>query len=83
MKLDEKNTNLATGNFVDTLSSVVNKYSPLKKVNKYMFRFKKIAFGIQKSVYTKNKLLTKFISKKDPQIKAVFHEHTGTSFLDQ
>ena len=30
--------------------------------------------GIQKSVCIKNKLLKKFINKKDQQIKAVFHE---------
>ena len=87
MKLDEKNVNSATNNFLDTINSVLNKYAPLKKVNKYKLRFKKkpwITSGIQKSVYIKNKLLKKFINKKDPQIKAVFMnsiKHTGTSPL--
>ena len=33
-----------------------------------------ITFGIQKSVSVKNKLLKKFINKKDPQVKAECHE---------
>ena len=33
-----------------------------------------ITFGIQKSISDKNKLLKKFINKKDPQIKAECHE---------
>ena len=35
LKLDEKNVNSATNNFLDTINSVLNKYAPLKKVNKY------------------------------------------------
>ena len=60
---------------------MLNKYAPLKKVNKYKFRFKKkpwITSGIQKSIYIKNKLLKKFINKKDPQIRFVFHEQYKT-----
>ena len=66
-KLDEKNVNLATNSFVDTINFVLNKYAPLKKVNKYKPRFKDkpwISSGIQKSIYIENKLLKKFISKK-------------------
>ena len=37
-----------------------------------------ITSGIQKPIYIKNKLLKKFINKKDPQIKAVFHEQYKT-----
>ena len=76
LKLDEKNVNLATSNFLDTINSVLNKHAPLKKVNKYKVRFKNkpwITSGIQKSIYIKNKLLKKFINKKDPQSKAIFH----------
>ena len=53
LKLDEKNVNLATNNFLDTINSVLNKYAPLKKVNKYKLRFKNkpwINSGIQKSI---------------------------------
>ena len=58
----------------------MNKYAPLKEVNKYKLRFKKtwITSGIQKSIYVKNKLLKKFINKKDPQTKAIFHEQYKT-----
>ena len=72
--------NLVINNFLDTINSVLNKYAPLKKVNKYKFRLKKpwITSGIQKSIHIKNKLLRKFINKKDPPIKAVFHEQYQT-----
>ena len=43
--------------------------------NKLKFKTKPwITFGIQKSISVKNKLLKKFINKKDPQIKAECHE---------
>ena len=41
LKLDEENVNSTTNNFLDTINSVLNKYAPLKKVNKYKLRFKK------------------------------------------
>ena len=81
LKLYEKNVNLTTNNFLDTINSVLNKYAPLKRVNKYKLRFKNkpwITSGIQKSIYIKNKLLKKFINKKDPQSKAIFHEQYKT-----
>ena len=76
LKLDEKNVNSVTNNFLDTVNSVLNKYVPLKKVNKYKLTLKNpwITSGIQKSIYIKIKLLKKFINRKYPQIKAVFHE---------
>ena len=63
------------------INVVLNKYAPLKKVKKYKLRFKNkpwITSGIQKSIYIKNKLLKKFINKKDPQSKAIFHEQNKT-----
>ena len=59
LKLDEKNVTLATNNFLDTINYVLNKYAPLKKVNKYKLRFKNklwITSGIQKSIHIKNNL---------------------------
>ena len=38
--LDEKNMILATNNFLDAMTSVLNKYVPRKKVNKYKLKFK-------------------------------------------
>ena len=82
LKLDEKNVNnLATNNFLDAIDSVRNKHAPLKKVNKYKLRFKNkpwITSGIRKLIYIKNKLLKKFINKKDPPSKAIFNEQYKT-----
>ena len=72
----KKNINLTTNNFLDAMNSLLNKYTPFKKIIKYKLKFKIkpwITFGIQKSISIKNKLLKKFINKKDPQIKAEFH----------
>ena len=81
LKLDEKNVNSAN-NFLDATNSVLNKYALLKNVNKYKLILKNkqtwITSDIQKSVYIKNKLLKKFINKKDPQIKAIFYEQYKT-----
>ena len=41
LKLDEENVNSATKNFLYTINSVLKKYAPLKKVNKYKLRLKK------------------------------------------
>ena len=46
-------------------------------INLYKLKFKtkpQIVFGIQRSISVKKKLLKKFISKKDPQIKAEYHK---------
>ena len=40
LKLDERNVNSATNNFLDIINSVPNKYVPRKKVNNYKLRFK-------------------------------------------
>ena len=77
MNLDEKNVNLATNNLPNAINSVLNKYAPHKKANKYKLRFKErpwMTSCIQKSVYVKNKISKKFINKKDSQTKAAFHE---------
>ena len=77
LKFDEENVNSTTNNFLDTVNSVLNKYDPLKKVNKYYLLIW-ITSVILKSIYIKNKLLKKFINKKHPQIKVVFHEQYKT-----
>ena len=60
------------------MNSFLNKYAPFKKISKRKLKFKTktwITFGIQKSISIKNKLLKKFINKKDLQIKGEFkHE---------
>ena len=77
LNLNEKNVDLSTNNFLNAMNSLLNKYAPFKKISKYKLKFKTkpwITFGIQKSISVKNKLLKKFINKKDPQIKAECHE---------
>ena len=57
------------------MNSLLNKYAPLYKVNKYKIRFKIkpwAASVIQISIYIKNKKLNKFINENDPEIKAEF-----------
>ena len=54
--LDEKNMKLATNNFLDAMTSVLNKYVPRKKVNKYKLKFKTkpwVTSSILKPVYIK------------------------------
>ena len=63
------------------MNSLLVRYAPLEKNSKYMLKFKAkpwITFGIQKSISIKRKLLNKFISKKDLQVKAKFHEKYKT-----
>ena len=77
LNLNEKNVDLSINNFLNAMNSLLNKYAPFKKISKYKLKFKTkpwITFGIQKSISVKNKLLKKFINKKDPQIKAECHE---------
>ena len=71
LNLNEKNIDLLTNDFLNALNSLLNKYTPFKKISKYKLKFKTkpcITLGIQKSISVKNKLLKKFINKKDPQI---------------
>ena len=59
------------------MNSLLSKYAPFKKISKYQLKFKTkpcITFGVQKSMPVKNKLLKKFITKKDPQIKAEIYK---------
>ena len=71
LNLYGKNVDLSTNDFLNTMNSLLNKYAPFKKISKYKLKFKTkpcITLGIQKSISVKNKLLKKFINKKDPQI---------------
>ena len=55
---------------------MVDNFSPYKNTNKYKLKVKSkpwITLGLQKSVSVKNKLLSDFIKKKDPTIKAKLH----------
>ena len=68
-------------NFLNAMNSLLIKSIPFQKISKYKLKFKTnpwIIFGIKKSISMKNKLLKKFISKKDPEKMAEFHEKYKT-----
>ena len=55
---------------------LLDTYASLKRINKYKMKFRSkpwIILGLQKSISVKNKLLKKFINKKDPILKEEFH----------
>ena len=78
----KKNVDVTTINFLDAINSLLNKSASFfKKIGECELKFKAkpwITFGFQKSFSVKNKLLKKFIRKKDPQRKAEFHEKYKT-----
>ena len=77
LNLNEKNIDLTTDNFLNAVSSLLNKYAHFKKISKCKVKFKPKAwttFGTKKSICIKNKLLKNFINNKDPQIKAECYE---------
>ena len=58
------------------MNTLLDTYSPPKRVKKYKLRFKSkpwITLGLQKSISVKNKLFTNFINKKDPVLKGECH----------
>ena len=57
LNLNEKNVDLTTINFLNTMNSFLGKYVPFKKTSKYKLKFKTkpwITFGIQKLIPIKN-----------------------------
>ena len=51
-------------------------YAYAKKISKYKLKFNSqpwITLGLQNSISVKNKLLVKFINKKEPILKEEFH----------
>ena len=76
LKTDELNADNSTRIFLDKINMLSDTYAPLQRVNKYKMKFKSkrwITLGLQKPVSVKNKLLKKFINKKDPILKEEFH----------
>ena len=62
--------------YLDKINVLLDTYVPLKRINRYKMKFKSkpwITLGLQKSISVKNKLLKKFINKKDPILKEEFH----------
>ena len=76
LKIDEFNVDNSSKIYFDKIKMLLDTYAPLKKINKYKLKFKSkpwITLGLQKSISVKNKLLAKFIVKKDPILNEEFH----------
>ena len=59
--------------FLDKINTLLDTYAPLKRIFKWKLKFKSkpwITLGLQKSISVKNELLTNFINKKAPILKA-------------
>ena len=69
LKIDELNVDNSIKIYLDKINMLLHTYVPLKRINKYNLKFKSkpwITLGLRKSISVKNKLLTNFINKKDP-----------------
>ena len=76
LKLQNNNTNTSFQNFFDSMNRILGKHAPLKKLSKYKLKFKTkpwITTVMQKSISTKNKLLSDFNNKKDLTQKTECH----------
>ena len=58
--------------FLAKFNSILDLYAPLKKISKQKLKFRNkpwITLGLQKSIFIKNHLLTKYIKLKDVTLK--------------
>ena len=88
LNLNEKNVDPAAINFLSAMNSLLDKFAPFKKISNYNLKFKTkpwITSGIRRLISIKNKLLKKFINKKDPQIMKIIqiHEKYKTSSIQK
>ena len=68
LKLQNSDTNTSFQNVFESMSNIIDKHAPLKKLSKYKLKFKTkpwIFTALQKSISIKNKLFRDFIDKKD------------------
>ena len=68
LKLQNNDTNTSFQNVFESMSNIIDKHAPLKKLSKYKLKFKTkpwIFTALQKSISIKNKLFRDFIDKKD------------------
>ena len=76
LKIDKVSVDNSTKTYLDKINTFLDTYAPLKRINKYKFKFKSkpwITFALQKSIPVKNKLFVNFINKKHPILKKEFH----------
>ena len=68
LKLQNNDTNTSFQNVFESMSNIIDKHAPLKKLSKYKLKFKTkpwIFTALQKYISIKNKLFRDFIDKKD------------------
>ena len=69
-KLQNNDTNTSFQNFFDSMSRILDKYDPLKKLSKYKIKFKTKPWITHDTIkiyfYYKNKLFSDLINKKRP-----------------
>ena len=78
LKIDGLNADSSTKMYLDKINILLGTYAPLKKIIKYTLKFKSkpwITLGLQKSIFTKNRLLSIFINIKDHILKEEFHNN--------
>ena len=76
LKIDKLNAGNSTKMFLDKINTLLDTYAPLKRIFKWKLKFKSkpwITLGLQKSISVKNEILTNFINKKAPILKAESH----------
>ena len=76
VKIDEINLDNSTQLYLEKIDILINTYLLLVRTNKYKLKVKSnawITLRLKKSISIKNKLLTKFIIKKDPRMKEEIH----------
>ena len=76
LKTEEQNIDYSTEFFLNKINELLDNFAPFKKAKKCKLKFKSkpwIKPGLEKSISVKNKLLSDFIKKMDPTIKAELH----------
>ena len=79
LKLQNNNADASFQNFSDSISNILDKHAPFKKITKYIqikFKTKRcIAPALQKSISIKNKTFKNYIKKKDQTQKNEPHNN--------
>ena len=76
MKLEAKNPDYSFNSFYDLLTSILDRYAPIKKLSKKEIKSKLklwITNGIKTSISKCDKILKQFIKAKDNNLKSTLH----------
>ena len=78
LQLHQQGVNKSIDLFLDNMNSILDKHTPLKRINSYKLKFKSkpwITPAIQKSTNIEHSLLKRFINGKDSQTEETFHRN--------